>query len=60
MSETNSCLPGCDACSVTVDSKGEKIHEPTCLRQKHNRFKEAIEKALEELGNAVGEAKWGD
>lgn len=56
-------LPGCDTCDVTIDASGERHHEPNCLRQKHNKLKDAVVKALKELGDslgdAIGEAKWG-
>ena len=56
-------LPGCDTCSPLIDSAGTPHHQKDCLRQKHNRLKDAVVKALKELGDslgdAIGEAKWG-
>ena len=55
----DSILPGCDTCDVTVDPHGEVHHEFTCLRQRHNKLKDAIVEALKSLGDALGEAKFG-
>jgi hypothetical protein len=52
-------LPGCDTCSIEIDSQGQVHHEPDCLRQKHSRLKDAVVEALKQLGDAIGEAKWG-
>jgi hypothetical protein len=49
-------LPGCDTCSVIIDSSGEPHHRPDCLRQKHNRLKDAVVKVLKELGDSLGDA----
>lgn len=49
----------CDTCDMTVDSKGNVNHDPNCLRQKHNKLKDAVVSALKSLGDAIGEAKFG-
>jgi hypothetical protein len=53
-------VPGCDTCSVTIDAQGEPHHEPNCLRRAHNKLKDAVVEALKGLGDAIGEAKFGE
>lgn len=59
MSQPPSILPGCDTCSVTIDSQGQVQHEPDCLRQKHNKLRDAVIEALKGLGDAIGESLFG-
>lgn len=59
MRDAPKVIPGCDTCDVTIDSQGEPHHEADCLRQKHNKLKDAIVAALKSLGDAIGEAKFG-
>jgi hypothetical protein len=56
MNNAPKILPGCDTCSVTIDGQGEPHHEADCLRQKHNRLKDAVTEALKKLGDAIGES----
>ena len=52
-------LPGCADCSVTVESDGSITHESICKKQHLIKLKAKLIGLVNDVREALGEAKFG-